>query len=904
MSAERPPKVFISYSHDSDEHKDRVLALADRLLDDGLEVVLDEFVSPPPASWPCWMEDEMENSNFIIVVCSKNYLDKVRRKVRPGEGKGVKWESLLSYQQIYDNDSNSAKFIPVLLEGGEYDHIPTPMRGGNHYRASDDKGYEKLFRHITNQPENPKHKRGELRRLPPRQRPAIQSRAKSTLWNVPHSRNEAFTGREQILTDLRSDLVKKGKQALFGLGGVGKTQIAVEYAYRHQDEYTAVLWSFGGTEQSVRGGYAAIATLLDLPEKESTQQAKVTDAVKSWLEQNTGWLLVLDNADNPAMVKPFLPQQGKGHIVLTSRAYSFQKIGLVSPREVNVLSPDEAREFLLRRTGKEPTEKSQEADALAKEVGYLPLALEQAAAYIAETGANFSTYLAGYRKQGLTLLEKQGPVMGNDEKEQQKRTVATTWALNFADIEGNSPASADLLRLSAFLAPDAIPLELLEKGGQQLTEPLAKRLAEAVEDSLVLDELLSPLLRFSLIHRDNEKRTYSIHPLVQEIVREGLSKEHQRAWAERAVRASTAAFPDVTQFESWPICDRFLPHALACARLIEFWAMEFPDAALLMNQAGFYLYERAEYAQTEPLFRRGLAIYEGVLGLGHRETATSLNNLAVLYDAQGRHQEAEPLYRRALEIREKVLGPEHPATATTLNNLAELYRDQGRNQEAEPLYRRALEIDEKALGPEHPDTAIDINNLAELYRGQGRNDEAEPLNRRALAIREKALGLEHPATATSLNNLAALYHAQGRHHEAEPLYQQALAIREKVLGPEHPATATTLNNLAELYRGQGKYDKAEPLYRRALTIREKVLGLEHIDTAQSLNNLAVLLDTQEKPAEAEPLYRRALAIREKALGNAHPLTALSRDNLIQFYRHQGRNTEAGAVEKRAKQQAE
>ena len=201
---------------------------------------------------------------------------------------------------------------------------------------------------------------------------------------------------------------------------MGKTQIAVEYAYRHRDEYTAVLWSFAGTEQSVRGGYAAIATLLDLPEKDSQEQAKVTEAVKRWLEQNTGWLLVLDNADDPAMVKPFLPQQGKGHILLTSRAYSFQKIGLVSPREVNVLSPDEAREFLLRRTGKEPTEKSTEADALAKEVGYLPLALEQAAAYIAETGASFSSYLAGYRKQGLKLLEKQGPVMGNDEKEQQK----------------------------------------------------------------------------------------------------------------------------------------------------------------------------------------------------------------------------------------------------------------------------------------------------------------------------------------------------------------------------------------------------------------------------------------------------------------------------------------------------
>jgi tetratricopeptide (TPR) repeat protein len=813
MPPERPPKVFVSYSHDSDEHKDLVLALADRLLDDGLEVILDEFVSPPPANWPRWMEDEMESSDFIVVVCSKNYLDKVRRRVKPGEGKGVKWESLLSYQQIYDNDSNSSKFIPVLLEGGEYDHIPTPMRGGNHYRASDAKDYEKLFRHITNQPENPKRERRPLKKLPPRPRPGTKASATSKPWNVPHPRNEAFTGREQLLTDLRADLLKKGKQALFGLGGVGKTQIAVEYAYRHRDEYTAVLWCFAGTQQSVRGGYAAIAALLDLPEKESQEQAKVTEAVKSWLEQNTGWLLVLDNADDPAMVKPFLPQGSTGHLLLTSRAYSFQKIGLVSPREVNVLSPDEACEFLLRRTGKGPTEKS-EAAALAKEVGYLPLALEQAAAYIAETGASFKNYLAGFKTQRLKVLEKQGPVLGNDEKDQQKRTVATGWALNFADVEKNSPASAELLRLSAFLAPEAIPLELLEKGAAKLPEHLAAKLAEAAEDSLVLDELLKPLLRFSLIRRDDEKRVYSIHPLVQEVVRDGLSKEEQKAWAERAVRIVNAGFPHV-EFSNWPQCDRVLPHSLFCAGLIKLWDMEFAEAARLLNQAGYYLNQRAEYAQAEPLYRRALAIYEKALGPEHPDTALSLNNLAGLYRVQGRLKQAEPLLRRALAIRKKTSGPDHPDTAGSMNNLAVILKVQGRLEEAEPLYRRALRIDEKALGPEHRDTANGLNNLAELYRAQGRNQEAEPLLRRALAIKEKALGPEHPATARTLNNLAFLLDAQGKPAEAEPLCQRALAIYEKALGPEHPYTVVVRNNLIQFYRKQGRNAEADALEKGA-----------------------------------------------------------------------------------------
>lgn len=364
-----------------------MLALAQRLADDGADVILDRFENPPPANWPQWMEDQMEAADFIIVVCSENYIKKVKRKVKKGHGKGVKWESLLSYQQIYDSDSNSEKFIPVLLEGGEYAHIPQPMRGGNHYRVSEDAEYIKLLRHITGQPETPKPKPGPLRELPPRKprktstsshpgphgsaAPATAMRSKP--WNVAHARNDAFTGREKILTDLRADLKKKGRQALFGLGGVGKTQIAVEYAYRHRGEYSAVLWTYAGTEQSVRGGYGAIAVLLNLPEKDSAEQAKVTEAVRRRLESNEGWLLVLDNADDPAMLKPFLPQQARGHILLTSRAHSFQTVGILSPREVNILPPGEAREFLLRRTGKDPTAKSPEADALAKELGYLPL---------------------------------------------------------------------------------------------------------------------------------------------------------------------------------------------------------------------------------------------------------------------------------------------------------------------------------------------------------------------------------------------------------------------------------------------------------------------------------------------------------------------------------------------------
>jgi tetratricopeptide (TPR) repeat protein len=912
MSPERPPKVFISYSHDSPEHEDRVLDLAERLVkNDGIDVSLDRFVNPPPASWPKWMNAEMKAADFILVVCSATYLAKVESKVKPGEGKGVKWESLLSYQQIYDNDSDSSRFIPVLLEGGKYEHIPDPMRGGSHYRPEEDAEYEKLIRHITNQPEIPKPKPGPLRKLPPKQRQAAKNPATkaakvpavSTPWNVPHARNEAFTGREQILSDLRSDLVKKGMQALSGLGGVGKTQIAVEYAFRHREKYTAVLWIFADTEQSVRGGFTRIAALLNLAEKDADEQARVTESVQRWLEENSGWLLVLDNADDPDMVKQFLPQQGKGHILLTSRAHAVHTVGVLSRREVNVLAADEAREFLLRRTGKSPSAKSPEADALAKEMGYLPLALEQAAAYVVETGAGFGSYLASFRKQGLKLLGKQGPVLGNDEREQQKRTVATTWALNFANVEKSSPASAELLRLSAFLAPDAIPLELLEKGGQELPEVLAANLAQSGENPLIVDELLSPLRRYSLIRRSDGARSYSIHPLVQAVVREGMSNEQLRAWVERAVCMVNAAFPDPTKFENWSSCDRLLPHALICTALINLFELESRQAMLLPGLVGYYLQERGQDWLAEPLYEQALKICEKELGPEDPETATILDNLANVYCMQGRFKKAEPLCKRALAIREKAFGPENPSTAVSLHNLADLHRHQRQFKKAKLLYQRALGIMQKTFGEDHPHTAVCLHNLALVYGNDGRSKKSETLHRRVLAIDEKMLGAEHPSTATSLNNLAWILSQQGKHAEAEPMFRRALEIREKSLGLEHAHTVQSMYNLADLYRGQSRCSDADQLMRKTTAFWEREIGPMHPEIAKRLNDF-VLDGGINDGNEPGQMFRGVLDIFEKSLGTEHPTTATLRHKLIQFYREQGRNAEADALEKAAKGKAQ
>jgi len=437
------------------------------------------------------------------------------------------------------------------------------------------------------------------------------------------------------------------------------------------------------------------------------------------------------------------------------------------------------------------------AEAISREVGGLPLALDQAGAYILETGCSLSDYLTLYRQRRAELLQRRGSVP-TDHPE----SVTTTFSLAYDQVALKHAAAPELLRFFAFLAPDAIPEEIVLKGANYL----GSTLQSLASDELAFNAAIEALRAFSLIHRDATRRTFRVHRLVQAVLKDGMNKRAYQLWTERAIHAVNTAFPD-GEFANWPSCERLLPHALACAALIKQEQMTLAvvtlvEAALLLNQAGGYLYQR------------------------------------------GRYVEAEPLVEQALAISERQLGAVHPynilLTANSLNDLATLYFAQGKYAQAEPLYQRALSIDEQARGQNHPDVATNLNNLAELYQAQGKYVQAEPLMQRALLINEQQLGLEHPLTATSLTNLAKLYSKQGKYEQAEPLYQRALTIYEQQLGPDHPYTATNLNSLAELYREQGQYEQAEPLYQRALAIRERQLGAEHPDIAQSLNNLALL----------------------------------------------------------------
>ena len=670
------------------------------------------------------------------------------------------------------------------------------------------------------------------------------------IWNVPYARNPYFTGRETVLQNLHEALSKNSATALtqghaiFGLGGIGKTQTAVEYTYRYRFEYRFIFWTRADTEVALQAGFVEIAKLLDLPEKEATNPNDTVQAVKYWLEHESEWLLIFDNADTPELLKASYPRAPRGHILLTSRAQLFDTLGIARPLALEKMDPEEALDFLYTRTARaqsDPAEKNAAAQ-LAAELGYLPLALEQAAAYITAKTARFQDYLASYQRQRLSLLNKTLPKTG-----EYPASVASTWALNFQEVE-QDPVAADILRVSAFLIPDAIPLELLSIGASQLGPVLADALT-ASEDPLALNEALEPLTRYSLIRRDVDAQTYSIHRMVQEVVKDQLGGARQAGWAERVVRAVEQSFPEV-DYQTWTRYERYIPHVLLCAAHIDRWSMTFWEARNLLFQAGKYFYQRGQYRESEPLFQQALAMCERVLGPEHPDTLNILNSLAVLYVDQGKYEQVEPLYQRALEASERVLGPEHPDTLGSLNNLALLYDVQGKYEQAEPLYQRALETYERVLGPEHPDTLSSLNNLAALYQSQGKYEQAEPLYQRALEACERVLGPEHPNTARTLYNLAGLYRNQGKYEQAEPLYQRALAIDEKVYGQDHPEVATDLRSLAILYQSQGKYEQATPLYQRALAIREQVFGSDHPATIRVRDNYADLLEKMKQKTKA------------------------------------------------------
>jgi tetratricopeptide (TPR) repeat protein len=696
------------------------------------------------------------------------------------------------------------------------------------------------------------------------------------------SLGQLFKGRDEFMRRLRTSLTRAGSgqnatviTAIWGLGGIGKTRAAVQYAWAYQDEYRALLAATADTPEALRRNLAALVVPLVLPERNTTDDEVRLAAVLDWLKANPGWLLVLDNLDTPEAVEEaerLMGQVTGGRVVMTSRLSNFA--AHIDPLELDVLGTDDAADFLLERTKgrrRNSPDDAVQARELAVELGGLALMLEQAGANIAKDRLTFGQYQDDWRSKRPKVLAWWDATVTH-----YPRAVAVTWQTS---IDRLSDAARRLLHRLAWVAPEPIPEFLLDV-------PIAD------VDTEDLRGALADLAAYSLVTRQAERPTFSVHRLVQEVTRRSLAPDELPKSLVEALNWIDAAFTgDPMDVRDWPRLDPLVPHARTVAAHADAFAITAPTIRL-MNQLGTMLNAKALHAEAEPLMRRALAIAVKSFEPDHPNVSTCLNNLAQLLQATNRLAEAEPLMRRALVSDEKSFGPDHQKVAIRLNNLAQLLQATNRHAEAEPLIHRALAIDEKRVGPDHPSVATHLNSLAGLLQDTNRLAEAEPLMRRALAIDEKSFGPDHPKVAIRLINLAGLLQDTNRLTDAEPLMRRALAIDEKSFGPDHPDVAIDLNNLAGLLQDTNRLAEAEPLMRRALAIDEKSFGPDHPRVATRLNNLTGLLQDTNRLAEAEPLIRRALVIDEMSFGPYHPDVARDLNNLGRLLHATNRLAEA------------
>jgi tetratricopeptide (TPR) repeat protein len=634
-------------------------------------------------------------------------------------------------------------------------------------------------------------------RFPRTPTPAARPRFPTALppvWNVPYRRNLSFTGREQALAELADQLGRGAAaavtQALQGAGGVGKTALAVEYAYRHRAEFDTVWWVHAEQHATLLGDLTDLALALGLADPGEANQRLAAAAVRRWLDDHDRWLLVLDNAEAPdgttglevplARLVDLLPQVVHGQVLVTSRDASWEEHAALA--ELEVFTPREAVAFLLARSG---ATDEQAAGQIAELLGWLPLALEQAGAYVQETRIALSAYLDRLRKfPALTLAR------GRPRDRDPTDTVATTWQVSLERVRPVTGAMA-LLEVCAFLGAEEVPRALFA----QPLDPQPKELAVLAGDPFTLDEAVAAVRRLGLV-KANEQ-AFTVHRLVQQVIRDQFDSEQQRHRVATALRLISAAFPtEHADPDAWPTYARLLPHALAVTRYAEALAVEPETTAWLLEEACRYLWQRADHQQARGLSERALAIHEAHLGADHPTTATSLHNLADILHAQGDLDTARTLHERALAIHEAHWGPNHRDTAHSLHGLAFVLRDQDDLPGARVLLERALAIHEAHRGPDHPETAGSFHSLANVLHAQGDLDTARVLHERALAICQAQLGSDHPYTAGSLYSLANVLADQGDLNGARTLHERALAIRETHLGSEHPLTVRSRENLA------------------------------------------------------------------------------------------------------------
>ena len=487
----------------------------------------------------------------------------------------------------------------------------------------------------------------------------------------------------------------------------------------------------------------------------------------------------------------------------------------------------------------------------------LPLALDQAGAFVEETQSTLSEYRELLATAKEKILLRRGTTSSDHPD-----SVASTFALSFQKVEQESAVAADLLRLFAFLSPDAIPEALIKEGAQKLNSSLH----EIATDLVVFNEAITTLLKYSLIHRNPDTQTITIHRLVQEVIRSKLKEEDtQLQWIEQAIYVVDQAFPkELDTLEKKALRKALFPQVQACFSLIEESNLSFPEAVSLIEKGKSFLRHQQRYAEYLSYNKRLLIIQVHSYGAESLEAASTLNDMGISYRGLGQYELAESCYQKAIAIRQKTLGPEAPKTLKSLSNLGYLYYRHEDYEKAVEITSQVLEIRERVLGNEDVSTSTSLNNLALIYTAQGKFEEAEEHFNRALAIRVKKSGPQSTNAAITLTNLGRLYAKWGKYDQAEARLKEAITIREQRAQGETIAISDCLLELANCYKSQGLYERAEPLIERTLSIRENTTGLQPSKMITVLESYIDLLEKTGRKKEAKVFEKRLVDLKEEA----------------------------------------
>jgi tetratricopeptide (TPR) repeat protein len=840
------PRVFISYSHDSEGHRERVLELSQRLRSEGIDALIDRYVLSPIEGWPHWIERQIAKADHILVICTEAY----RKRFEGDALGGVGWESYLIRTAAADG-ATSSKMIPVLLEDGAAQHVPLALRPMTAFYLPEQ--LPQLLRRLGAPPESPATPAGSLAAAAatPREIPVQLDIFEAARRDPPSRRianfsllgNSNFVGRSSTIAEMKATLNAPRiggawePQIILGMGGIGKTQVAIEYAYRHQEQYD-VLWLARAVDPSTLTlSYAELARELELTSPEVVDLQIRMQATRRWLADHDRWLLIFDDCPSVEALRPFLPPSPRGHVIVTSRNTEWHGSGRRLVLEP--LAREESMELLLRASGRTDPE---ETDELAAVLGDRPLALSMVGALVETTGDGFAMI---QRKIEAGLEAAGSPALAS-------APIAVSFASAMIAAQGKHPAAGPLLDVIAFMAPERIPLALLREHPSVLAPPIVA----VTRDNQLLDRLIGDLARLCVLTRDGD--FISIHPLLQTVARSGKS-------GRAAAALLGVAFPAADDLATWQRAESLLPHALAVLAEPRL-DVEAPGEALaLLERVAEHLRLRLDLTQAISFQRRAVAIVERLRAADTPTLAATITALAVMLRENGQAREAMAQIKRAAKIAgAPEATPADVRVVPLLRESAIMLASQGDGARAREALERALQVDRAAHGTDdHLSIAETLSLQALVAANEGTYRVAVALLEQALSIQRKRFGPEGgPIVVRTLARLGQLRREMGDLEGAREIFESALeGARTSLQGGRDPIVVVLLNDLAIVLERQGDLAGSRRLLEEALDLGRTIYGTDTgAESAVTMHNLGRVLSTAGDLAGSRRHLDRAIEV--------------------------------------------